>query len=129
MNYIANAFSLQMVPSDHIILCTDISPEEVPRTVKSCIGHTDTAAIVSAMLGFEIPANRESITLKSGDYLYVAQVVGGRLPEGTTTLPDGVSIIFKRVFVIDRNKLWSCCNRPDCVIQAFYPEGFPSNDK
>lgn len=35
------------------------------------------------------------------DTLYVGQVVGGRLPEGATTLPDGFEIKFIRVEISD----------------------------
>lgn len=45
--------------------------------------------------------NRVNLKLKPGDVLYVAQLVGGRLPEGTTTLPEGYSFKFLKVTVGD----------------------------
>ena len=66
----------------------------------SAIGHADTAAVVSSIIGIEIPMNRINVALKQGDVLYVAQIVGGRLPEGAKTLPEGVKIAFKRVTLV-----------------------------
>ena len=65
----------------------------------SVIGHADTAAVVGNLLGKEVAFNRVSVSLQHGDILYVAQVVGGRLPEGSTTLPDGFSIKFVKVTI------------------------------
>ena len=38
--------------------------------------------------------NRISVNLGNNDVLLVAQLSGGRLPEGATTIPDGMSIQF-----------------------------------
>ena len=105
MNYISNAFSIQMLaetPATVEFMKIDI--DAVTRILNasfvSAIGHTDTAAVVSDMLGIEVPANRMNITLLEQDVLVVAQVVGGRLPEGATTLPDGIKIEFYIVKVL-----------------------------
>ena len=88
MNYISNAFSLQMVaPED---LCrvrfeaVDLSDYPL-KEYHSIVGHADIAAV----LGVEM--NRASVMLnpKAGDEMLVAQLVGGRLPEGCKTLPEG----------------------------------------
>ncbi len=55
------------------------------------IGHSDLANILN------VECNRVSISLKDGDELYVAQLVGGRLPEGTTTLPEGFSLKWYKI--------------------------------
>ena len=39
------------------------------------------------------------ITLDKGDELFVAQLQGGRLPEGSTTLPEGFSFKFLKVIL------------------------------
>lgn len=88
--YICNAFSLQMVKD---FPCS-ISIEEVgtlPHGLVSAIGHADTAHV----LGYE--PNRVNVSLSKGDVVYVAQLVGGRLPEGATTLPEGFAFKFLRV--------------------------------
>ena len=97
--YLGNAFSLQMVADNAIIAKVEVSPEEIPAEAESIIGHADTATVVSSILGWEVPCNRESVILSDEDVLYVAQVVGGRLPEGATTIPDGMEIKFYRITV------------------------------
>jgi len=49
------------------------------------------------MLGFPVSLNRVNVTLDENTEMYVAQLVGGRLPEGATTLPEGFSFKFYRV--------------------------------
>ena len=97
--YLGNAFSLQMVADNAIIAKVEVSPEQVPVNAESIIGHKDTAAVVSTILGREVPCNRASVMLSDEDVLYVAQVVGGRLPEGATTIPDGMELKFYRITV------------------------------
>ena len=88
--FLANAFSLQMLnelPANvHI---TEVN--ELPDGLTSAIGHHDTANV----LGVEM--NRISISLERGDTIFVAQLQGGRLPEGSTELPEGFSFKFLKV--------------------------------
>lgn len=97
MKYIVNSFSLQMLGGDLGILeCTPISKgvfnEEISKgEVKSCIGHEDTAEILG------VPFNRENVTIGEDDTLLVAQLVGGRLPEGTKKLPKDYAFMYYRV--------------------------------
>ncbi len=100
MTLLGNAFSLQML---------DLSKEQnvkvVPATVaevsnsgfRSVVGHQDTANVLTTLLGVEVAYNRESVKLGDGDVLYVAQVTGGRLPEGAMTLPAGLELAFLKV--------------------------------
>ena len=90
MKYIANAFSLGMVPSQHL---PSLKFEAVqgPEEATSIVGHADTAAVLGVAM------NRQSVTLQPGDTLYVAQLQGGRLPEGSTTLPVGFSFTWIKV--------------------------------
>lgn len=97
--YLGNAFSLQMVADNAIIAKVEVSPEEIPAEAVSIIGHADTAAVVGSILGRNVPCNRASVMLDDEDTLYVAQVVGGRLPEGATTIPDGMELKFYRITV------------------------------
>lgn len=92
MIYLGNAFSLQMCKE----FPANISVEKVdaiPSDCKSVIGHQDLANILG------VPMNRQSIQLEKNDVLIVAQVMGGRLPEGSTTLPEGTSIELLQVTV------------------------------
>lgn len=89
--YLLNAFSLQMVD----VPC-NVHFEEVdvlPEGLISAIGHQDTANVLG------VPMNRCNVHLSKGDVAYVAQLQGGRLPEGSTTLPDGFSFKFIKVTV------------------------------
>lgn len=97
MNYLGNAFSLQMLPAGATfadVYIARIEKEDIPMDRVICvIGHADLAH----MLGFEM--NRVNTKLQPGDTLYVAQYVGGRLPEGCHTLPEGAHIDFFKVYV------------------------------
>ena len=95
--YLGNAFSLQMLPSDGNVSVETVTETDIPSDVVSCIGHADTANVLTDILGMEIPVNRMSVTLNEGDVLYVAQITGGRLPEGSTTLPNGFAFKFMKV--------------------------------
>lgn len=119
--YLLNAFSLQMLEGDAMVRFTEVSREEVFNTghwetrpfndeggipdgmggeqfwesdLVSAIGHQDTANVLG------VPMNRISVTLKKGDTAFVAQLQGGRLPEGSTTLPEGFSFKFIKVEVL-----------------------------
>ena len=95
--FLTNAFSIQMLKKGGIVRFDEIDATEVPTNIISAIGHADTAAVLSDLLGFEVPMNRAFVTLDEETELYVAQLVGGRLPEGATTLPEGYGFKFYRV--------------------------------
>ena len=94
--YLANAFSLQMLkdfPCE--IKVSEIAFEDVKlSTLTSAVGHQDTANV----LGVE--CNRINVSLEKGDTLFVAQLQGGRLPEGSTTLPEGFSFKLLKVEIL-----------------------------
>lgn len=95
MRYLANAFSLQMLgtmahPYIEVETIPALSAEDKAECV-SVVGHPDTARV----LGVEF--NRVSLILQKGDVLFVAQLVGGRLPEGATTLPKGFRFVWYKM--------------------------------
>lgn len=119
--FLLNAFSLQMLEGDATVKFTEVSREQVfsvghweerpfndeggiptdygtekfwESDLVSAIGHQDTANV----LGVEM--RRINVTLKRGDTAFVAQLQGGRLPEGSTTLPEGFSFKFIKVEVL-----------------------------
>lgn len=101
MRYLGNAFSLQMLHLEtpqEVHICP-VPAVDIPADSHSVIGHQDTACVVADILGFPVPFNRESIRLEEGDELFVAQITGGRLPEGATTLPEGFHLEFFKVTV------------------------------
>ena len=105
--YLTNAFSLNMVdmasrsPRKWFLVDTQpIPPEEVPAEITSAIDHPDTARLVSSILGRHIPANRVTISLGYFDECILVRYVGPRLPEGSTTLPEGASLSFFRICIL-----------------------------
>lgn len=106
MIYLSNSFSLQMLNLDelNILETTPLQLEEVKKLLSndfiSAVGHQDTAAVLTTTLGIDIPMNRTSISLSTSDILVVAQLTGGRLPEGSTTLPEGFEFKFIKVKLI-----------------------------
>lgn len=109
MIYIANAFSIQMLDVEHLdtmvkfltMTIADVNSYLKNNDFTSAIGHDDTANVVSSILGREIPMNRINVHLTKNDILIVAQFMGGRLPEGATTLPEGIEIKFIGVSISD----------------------------
>lgn len=87
MSYLLNSFSLQMINQ----FPASVEFEEVtelPRGLVSAVGHQDTANVLG------VDMRRINVVLNKGDVFYVAQLQGGRLPEGSTTLPEGYSFRF-----------------------------------
>ena len=90
-NFLLNAFSLQMVDIPCDVSFTEV--DTLPSGLVSAVGHKDTANV----LGVEW--NRANVHLGKGEVAYVAQLMGGRLPEGSTTLPKGFKFKFIKVEV------------------------------
>lgn len=99
MLYLSNAFSLQMIPHTTAMGClryVEISRETASDVLSrqpftSIVGHQSTADVLSEELRAEVLQNRVSVVLEPHDMLLVAQLCGGRLPEGATTLPEGAT--------------------------------------
>ena len=93
--FILNAFSLNMIVGN-----ADVVVREISRAMAAClaadctsaVGHADTAAVFSAVLGVPVPCNRATVALKDGDVALVGQYSGPRLAEGATSLPEGATI-------------------------------------
>jgi hypothetical protein len=111
MKYLVNSFSLQMLQGDSDISIKEISRENVINILyhqnhqglyipdfECCVGHQDTANVLTKILGYgSIEMNRINISLNKGDIVIVAQLTGGRLPEGAKELPEGYSFKFFKV--------------------------------
>lgn len=120
MLYVGNAFSLQMVQNGANIFVEDVAADvakaEIIRDLAKatfCIGHADTARIAAQSLNGanagdidwvefteEQMFHRVNVNLQAGDVLYVMQVMGGRLPEGCTELPEGIQLQWRKVTVL-----------------------------
>ena len=106
MLYLGNAFSLQMVSSFPArINVEEMTYEDFEALIWSirhnlvinAIGHTDTMNVVNSILDSDFKPNRININLTNNDCLIVFQLIGGRLPEGATELPEGFKYKFIRV--------------------------------
>ena len=103
---ISNAFSLNMLNgAAGKSLKVDAADKRVIKelirdhVLESCVGHADTAAVFSDVLGVKVEAVRSTVSLDVGDTLYVGQYVGPRLQEGCSTLPEGATIVWLKVSV------------------------------
>jgi hypothetical protein len=100
--YLVNAFSIQMLSGSATLRFEEVESADVPSDVTSAVGHADTANVLTNMLGFPVSMNRMNVALDENTELYVAQLVGGRLPEGSTTLPEGYRFRFYRVTMVQQ---------------------------
>jgi hypothetical protein len=98
--FIANAFSLNMLCVEELLnieVCP-AGPFVIKQDIEefggftSLVGHADTAEIFSGLLDVKVSCNRATYTLEEDHILYVGQYKGPRLPEGTTTLPEGATV-------------------------------------
>lgn len=113
--YLLNSFSANMLTefpcsvsfqeisleSAKLNLMLAAEDEGEAEIIMSAVGHADTAAVFSSVLGLPVPCRRVSITLSPGDDAIIGQYIGQRLPEGTTTLPEGATIKWLYVVVRD----------------------------
>ena len=97
MRILTNSFSLQMFEEINGLHVQFVELNERPNLegVMSYIGHQDTANVLG------VPMNRAFYRYQKGDEIIIAQLVGGRLAEGTTTLPEGFHFKFIRVVVFN----------------------------
>lgn len=108
--YVANAFSLGMIDNmleerHRVFSVTQtLSSEEAQDLLESfgeftsCVGHPDTAAIFTNILGVSVPMDRTAVALLNANSVLVGQIPV-RLPEGTTELPANVIIRWRLVTV------------------------------
>jgi len=102
MFYIMNASPLSIFPAGERILAewwpisatTAAQIVATEEAVLSAVGHADTAAVISYVLNYPVPANRATVKLSPGDRALVAQYIGPRLTEGATSLPEGARLEF-----------------------------------
>lgn len=116
MIYICNAISLSMLPrwsidpeaaSDGVAIGADLRIRTVDDPaaylagvdddIESAVGHADTAALFTAILGRGVEARRVSVEMADDVTLLVGQYIGPRLPEGTTALPEGARVLWATV--------------------------------
>jgi ferredoxin-fold anticodon binding domain-containing protein len=115
--YVANAISLGMLDSiDREMAYGSYDPMSIKLEISrlsaqgardwvrredwiSIVGHDDTAALLSELLGVPIIKNMVSTSIKVGDCILVCQYNGERLAEGAKTLPPNATIRYFLVSV------------------------------
>lgn len=92
--YLVNAFTPNMVSPETLVEGFSTSFENISKEeamdlmTDSAIGHEDFAEALG------VPYNRVSLKLRKGDTFVLAQRIGERLPEGTTTLDGDIKVVF-----------------------------------
>lgn len=99
MIYIGNVFTFGFLANKNVdIKSRQITWKEFDQALQgefvNYMGHED----VARMVGLE--QNRISISVKSGDVIYLAQYDGPRLEEGATVLPQGATLVPLKVEVL-----------------------------
>jgi hypothetical protein len=104
---LCNAFALSMLPGfpsegrEWLVKVEALSLEQARATLadgfESLVGHSDTAKMLSSLLGLSVSCVRKDLTLKAGDSLIVAQYAGPRLPEGSSVLPPDAKVQWAKV--------------------------------
>ena len=94
---ITNAFSINMLSMDSNLKFSRLKEAEARWIVEnfphsSAVGHADTATVLGAALGTEVPMNRTTLQMERGVGLLVGQYKGPRLSEAATALPEGAMI-------------------------------------
>ncbi|PZP60226.1 MAG: hypothetical protein DI596_06125 [Azospira oryzae] len=93
---ITNAFSLNMLAYlPATVRVEEVSAEtarEYAAKAESAVGHADTAAVFSDVLGVPVECRRVTVSMKKGDTALVGQYTGPRLPEGATKLHESATI-------------------------------------
>jgi hypothetical protein len=97
--FLGNAFSLSMLPPEGAtVKASPLTVEEAKALLAggyiSAVGHESTAAIISLLVGVEVPTNRIAIRLSRGDRLIVFQI-GIRLAEGQVLSQEEVANLVK----------------------------------
>lgn len=108
MRYLTNAFSINMLDPEDGARDLAFVPiaEQTARNLLAnepytpAIGHEQTAEAVALRFGLDANEihDRLTLTLTPDDSLLVVQYHGPRLPEGTTELPEGVTLRFWQVY-------------------------------
>lgn len=120
-----NAFSLNMVQVPlGTVQFSEISLDEARAILadrfESAVGHPDTAAVFSDVLGMEVPMNRITVEMNNLDTAVVGQYRGPRLEEGATSLPEGATIVWYALRVFDSVSAWEQANHSEESFKATF---------
>ena len=104
MVYLSNAFSLGMLSGNSVLTVVELSNDQAISLLKdgfqSAVGHQATADFIKNLTGIDIPVNRVSLSLKTGDKILVVQLQG-RLPEGKVLTEDEMKQIPYKWYLVE----------------------------
>lgn len=85
--WLCNAFSAGMLPSWPVTVrfapLNEWDVQSLARQgIRSAVGHQSTADVLARRLGVPVPVAHIDVSLLDGDQCLIAQLGGGRLPEG-----------------------------------------------
>lgn len=104
--YTSGSFSLNMLGADECILrVRRITKEEATEILRcneftSAVGHASTAAVMSQLLGVEIPFNRVEVRLEKGDKVVVFQLMR-RVEEGKVLTVEELENFPTALFLVE----------------------------
>ena len=110
MIYVSNAFSLNMLNDDNILVNVKATTKEVVQNIlknnyfESYVGHPTTAEFLSKILEIDIKYNRGELKLTENDILFVFQLQK-RLPEGIILSKEEIEKIPYKIFILKIIKL------------------------
>lgn len=101
--YIANAFSLNMIPFSTQICVKKLTLDDAKKflasvsaeSVECVIGHQSTAKLFSTLFNVKLDCQRKPITLRPQDTLFVIQLAT-RLPEGKILNYDEIVEMYRQ---------------------------------
>lgn len=107
VKYIGNGFSMGMIENEDVLISIKTITKnqfiKAGNHAKSIIGHPEIAKI------FDLPLNRESITLKKGDILYIVSpttrpMANQMVENGAkyTFIPEEEGYTYKQIQVLDK---------------------------
>jgi len=112
----------------------DGSDAIVALTAQSCVGNADIAAVMSGLIGFDVPVNRVEVTLKPGDVLVVGQYVGARIEWYIVSCRKAGTIAMFEEIRSDLAKAAADFEWPDigekslrAVVEKYFPQYFSEN--
>lgn len=101
MIFLTSSFSLKMLtsfPSDY--RCDKISKEKFDYYKQHAVSYMGNKGLANIL---NVDYNREPLKLRGGDFVLVADINGGRIPDDATTLPHNVTLRYLCVQIKSNN--------------------------
>lgn len=109
-SFISTTFSINMLKNTlrtgglATVDVEEVLPRDIPKEdLESAVAYEDAARVLSTMFNTEIKVNKSSVQLDDDSDLYVANFIGGRIPDGADVLPGNMDVRFYRVSLVRYN--------------------------